>query len=146
MRIVGAWLTCDDGETRPTVRVGVEAADGSFVQTHFLIDSAADRSVLDAVLLNKLRLPSQPPPPGLTFQGVGGVSPFLVVTTVLELPRADGGVARVRGQFAAFTDPRATDLPLLGRDVLDHFDVIISRRRNEVLLLAPNHSYAVTSP
>ena len=27
--------------------------------------------------------------------------------------------------------------------VLNHFDVILSRRRNEVLLLAPNHQYRV---
>jgi hypothetical protein len=32
---------------------------------------------------------------------------------------------------------------ILGRDVLDNFDVILSRRRNEVLLLAPNHHYEV---
>jgi hypothetical protein len=27
--------------------------------------------------------------------------------------------------------------------VLDNFDLILSRRRNEVLLLAPNHEYHV---
>ena len=36
-----------------------------------------------------------------------------------------------------------TDLSILGRDVLNHFDLILSRRRNEVLLLAPNHHYRV---
>jgi hypothetical protein len=35
-------------------------------------------------------------------------------------------------------------LSVLGRDVLDNFDVIFSRRRDEVLLLAPNHSYTVS--
>ena len=39
--------------------------------------------------------------------------------------------------------PTATDLSILGRDVLNHFDVILSRRNNEVLLLAPNHRYRV---
>jgi hypothetical protein len=29
-----------------------------------------------------------------------------------------------------------TDLSILGRDVLNHFDVILTRRRNEVPLLA----------
>jgi hypothetical protein len=33
---------------------------------------------------------------------------------------------------------------ILGRDVLDNFDVIVSRRRDEVLLLAPNHRYEVS--
>jgi hypothetical protein len=34
-------------------------------------------------------------------------------------------------------------MSVLGRDVLVQFDVILSRRRNEVLLLAPNHQYRV---
>jgi hypothetical protein len=78
------------------------------------------------------------------LQGIGGASPHVLVTTVLELTRDDGGPARVRGEFAAFTDPAATDLSILGRDVLDNFDVITSRRRNQVLLLAGNHQYQVT--
>ena len=49
----------------------------------------------------------------------------------------------MRGEFAAFTDPAATDLSILGRDILNHFDVILSRRRNEVLLLAANHQFRV---
>ena len=48
--------------------------------------------------------------------------------------------------MAAFTDPAAADLSILGRDVLDHFDVIVSRRRNEVLLLATNHRYQIQPP
>jgi hypothetical protein len=30
---------------------------------------------------------------------------------------------------------------ILGRDILDHFDVIVSRRRDQVLLVAGNHHY-----
>jgi hypothetical protein len=51
----------------------------------------------------------------------------------------------VRGEFAAFTDPTATDLSILGRDVLENFDVITSRRSSAVLLLAGNHRYLITS-
>ena len=36
-------------------------------------------------------------------------------------------------------DVDATDLSVLGRDVVDHFDVLLSRRRNEVVLLAQRH-------
>ena len=39
--------------------------------------------------------------------------------------------------------PGPLDLSVLGRDVLDNFDLIVSRRRDEVLLLAPAHSYRV---
>ena len=41
------------------------------------------------------------------------------------------------------SDASATDMSILGRDVLNHFDLILSRRRSEVLLLAPNHQYRV---
>jgi hypothetical protein len=37
-------------------------------------------------------------------------------------------------------------MSILGRDVLDHFDRIVSRRQNEVLLLATNHKYRVEPP
>jgi hypothetical protein len=40
-------------------------------------------------------------------------------------------------------DPAASDLCVLGRDVTDNFDLILSRRRDEVLLLAPAHYYQV---
>jgi Aspartyl protease len=143
MLIRGEWWACSDAVIRPTLRIDALTVTGQPVNRRFLVDSAADRTVFSAALLGDLQLPTQPPPPALTFQGIGGVSPFVVVTTALELAREDGGLARVRGQFAAFTDPLATDLSILGRDVLDHFDVILSRRRNEVLLLAPNHQYAV---
>ena len=36
-------------------------------------------------------------------------------------------------------------MSILGREILDHFDVILSRRRNEVLLLTKEHSYRVVS-
>jgi len=51
-----------------------------------------------------------------------------------------------RSAYAASLLPlhaTATDLTILGRDVLDSFDVITSRRRNAVLLLADNHQYKV---
>ena len=145
MVFVGEWLTCDDGEIRPIIRIGVEAADQQLARARFLVDLGADRSVLDAALLKELNLPRQPPPPGLRLEGIGGASPFVVVTTVLHLLSDDGIPAKVKGEFGAFTDPSATDLSILGRDVLNHFDVIVSRRRNQVLLLAPNHNYVITS-
>jgi Aspartyl protease len=143
MLIRGKWWPCPDEVSRPTVRANLLAADGRLVSERFLVDSAADRTVFSAALQADLQLPGQPPPPALSFQGIGGRSPFVVVSTVLALDRDDGGVANVRGQFAAFIDPLATDLSILGRDVLDNFDVILSRRRDDVLLLAPNHQYVV---
>jgi hypothetical protein len=145
MRIVGSWLLCEDGVTRPTVRAQVLAADGTLVSEDFLVDLAADRSVFSAVLQTRLGLPTDPSPAGEALVGISGASTYVLVTSLVEFTRDDGGTARVRGQFAVFTDRQATDVSILGRDVLDLFDVICSRRRNEVLLLAGSHQYHVTS-
>jgi hypothetical protein len=75
--------------------------------------------------------------------GIGGQAGSVLVGLTLELLAVDGSIARFKSSFPAFLAPDASDIDLLGRDVLDHFDVIISYRRREVLLLAPNHSYQV---
>jgi hypothetical protein len=113
------------------------------VSESFLIDSCADRTVFSAYLLAKLNFTGNHAAAGMALKGVGGESAFVLVDTVLDFKRDDGGVVHIRGGFAAFTDPAATDLSILGRDVLNIFDVIVSKRRNEVLLLAGNHQYRV---
>jgi hypothetical protein len=142
MLVRGEWQLRDDGMMRPIVRARVEG-DGIQVAENFLIDSGADRSVLSAVLVTRLQLPARSAPPGFTLSGIGGTSAFVLVTTVMEFIRDDGGMVRVRGEFAGFTDPTATDLSILGRDVLDHFDLVLSRRHSEILLLASKHQYRI---
>ena len=143
MRIVGEWLTCDDLVRRPSVRGRVAGADGSYSEDQFLIDTGADRTVFSAALLARLGTVAVVPSAEIALQGIGGSSAFVLLSTVLELTRDDGGPAHIRGEFAAFIDPSVTDLSILGRDVLNHFDVILSRQRNEVPLLAANHEYRV---
>jgi hypothetical protein len=143
MRIVGEWLMRDDGVTRPVVRAKVAAADGTWERDIFLVDSGADRTVFSARLLWELRFPMTPSSGNSIRQGIGGVSDSVVVKTVVELTRDDGGVVDLRGEFAAFTDSTASDLSIFGRDILNLFDVILSRRRSEVLFLASNHQYRV---
>ena len=143
MRIPGEWQVCDDGVTRPLARAAVLDGDGHLIAEDSLIDSGADRTVFAPALLTRLRLPISSASTGVTLSGIGGASPFVVLTTAVEFLRDDGGAVRVRGEFAAFTDPTATDLSVLGRDVLDNFDLIISRRRSEILLLAPRHQYRI---
>jgi hypothetical protein len=143
MRIEGEWRVCDDGVTRPTLQARVQAVNGAFHLEVFLIDSGADRTVLSATALYKLGFSGNGPSLGVALQGIGGVSSHVLVNSMLEFTHDDGGAAHVRGEFAAFTDPKATDLNILGRDVLNNFDVILSHHRNEVVLLAPNHHYRV---
>ena len=143
MLITGKWQVGDDGVLRPLVRAAVSGMDGRLVADDFLIDSGADRTVLSAALLTRLSLPTRSAPSGTSLSGIGGGCAFVLVTSAVEFIREDGGVVRVRGEFAGFTDPAATDVSILGRDVLANFDLIISWRRSEVLLLAPRHYYRV---
>lgn len=143
MLIVGEWFTCDDGVARPVVQVRVRDHQGHFLTENFLVDCCADRTVLSAFLLARLNIPHQSPAAGTSLQGIGGASNHVIVVTALELTRDDGGPVQINGTFSAFCDPTATDLSILGRDVLDLFDVIVSRRRNQVLLVAGNHRYQV---
>jgi hypothetical protein len=143
MRIVGSWLLCEDGVTRPVVRVKVLGSDGRSHIDDFLIDSAADRTVFSADVLKGLQFTGNHSHPGFALRGIGGESPFLLVNAIVELTRDDGKPTRVHGEYAALTNPGATDLSILGRDVLYNFDLILGRCHKEVLLLAPNHHYCV---
>jgi hypothetical protein len=75
--------------------------------------------------------------------GIGGAAAYVIVEIAIELTRDDGGPAVVRGKFTAFTDTAASDMSVMGRDVLNNFDVVVSRPRSEVLLLAPRHGYRI---
>ena len=77
------------------------------------------------------------------MMGIGGASDFVLIPTEVEFTGDDGQVVRVRGDFAAFTDPAATDFSVLGRDVLENFDLIVSRRKDEIWLLRGTHRYRV---
>ena len=143
MRVVGEWLEAGDSDVRPTVRAQVIGGAGQVSSEQFLIDSGADRTVFSADLRRRLEVPFAHPADGLLLMGIGGGSAFVLVSAVLQLTRDDGRPINIRAEFAAFTDPSSTDVSILGRDVLDNFDVILSRRRDEVLLLAGNHRYHV---
>lgn len=143
MRIVGEWQAGEDGVTRPVLQASVRALDGTLEPDVFLIDSGADRTVFSANLLRRLGFPMTPVPGSSILLGISGVCESVVVKTVVELTRDDRGVVHMRGDFAAFIDFSASNLSILGRDILNLFDVILSRRRGEVLLLASNHQYRV---
>ena len=142
MRILGEWLLCTDGITRPFVRVQVPAVHGNLVSDTFLVDTGADRTVFTAAFLQALQI-AVTPVTGFNLTGIGGSSGFVEFGTYLDLPRADGGYIRVHGRFCGFSTANALDMNLLGREVLNIFDVITSRPRNAVLLLAPPTQYQV---
>jgi len=144
MLITGKWLPGTDGVSRPVIIVEVRGADGNLYPEPFLVDPGADRTIFRAYLWRSLRLQANPVGEGSILQGIGGSSRFVEVTTLIELPRQDGQPVQLEAPFAGSTDLDALDYSLLGRDVLDHFDLILSKRRNEILLVAGIHRYAVT--
>jgi hypothetical protein len=146
MRIVGEWFVCADGAKRPVLEGYAADVAGSDCRERFLVDTGADATVFAAGFAQRLGLPSQSPSPGVGLSGVGGAQAYVLVRTTLTLYAEDGSPARIQGDIAAFTDPAAADMSILGRDVLDYFDVIVSRRRDEVVLLATNHAYHVRPP
>ena len=143
MRINGEWMKCEDGVCRPMLRVEVLADDGSQYAEHFLVDSGADCTALRAELQRKLGLPEKSAPAGIDVSGIGGASSFVVVKTTLELACDDGVPVHFSGEIAALTSPQASDLSILGRDILDQFDVILSKPRDEVVLLSQHHHYQI---
>jgi hypothetical protein len=143
MQLLGSWRRFDDGITRPVISVAVVGREGRRCREDFLVDCGSDRTVLNAAMYDRLDLPSTLPTDETSLVGVSGHVSFVLVETALELPRNDGGVARIRGAFAAITDPAAVDLCILGRDVLNHFHLVLSFTQNEVLLLSGNHRYRI---
>jgi hypothetical protein len=106
------------------------------------VDPGADRTLLIAELTDNLRLPTKPLSDA-ELTGIGGGASSMLVNSAIEFKTVDSKSVVVRGELAILADARAIDLSILGRDVLNNFDVIISRHRNEVLLLAPRHAYQV---
>lgn len=143
MLIAGEWLVCDDEVTRPVITALVVAPEGQSQDEAFLVDSGADKTVFRAALMDRLQLPMISEPAGFTLTGIGGSSAFVPVMALLEFTGSDGRPVRVRGRNSVFINRASADMSILGRDVLDNFDLIVSRQHNEVLLLAPNHRYQI---
>jgi hypothetical protein len=130
-----------DGIRRPYIAVNVCSADGMWIPLPYLIDSGADATFLAASCLRQLgvatvNISEQ------TASGVGGKASHVQSSTALR-SKSPEGTNTFGGTVGVFTDPEASDTPVLGRDVLDHSRLIFDRGRNLILLLAPPHDYDV---
>jgi hypothetical protein len=73
MQIIGEWLLCTDGVSRPIVEARVAGTAGRAIDEHFLVDSGADRTVFSAALAGQLQLPVKQPPGSTALVGIGGL-------------------------------------------------------------------------
>lgn len=107
----------------------------------FLLDAGADRTVFEAAFASTLAPLALSAAQAPELGGVGGKVEGLFVQTRLALERQDRTLVFINGPFGVFTDPRSSDVSVLGRDVTNNFDVIYSFPQRQVLLLALPHGY-----
>jgi hypothetical protein len=141
MRVDGEWRLCDDGIERPVIRGRARAADGSWVQVPFLVDTGADRTVFSWGILQALSL--SPLATQERIGGVGGIVDSVAVDTAVQLFQHSGPDLTFHGQIAAVTDPAALDMSVLGRDITNRFAVIVDRPGSVVCLVGQWHHYVL---
>jgi hypothetical protein len=141
MLLAGHWLLCDDGVLRPIFRGRMAALHGPMVSVEFLADPGADRTVLCVAIVARLGLPTVPAP--VQLGGVGGSTVTVTIDMAIHLERNDGGTAVFRGKFAAFPEPEALDMSVIGRDISNLFALILDRPRDLVCMLGAGHTYSI---
>jgi hypothetical protein len=145
MRFEGAWRIGEDGRLRPVVLGLVADVAGVRHAVPFLVDTGADGAVLTCDALALLGFD----PGGLGdagIEGVGGQAPSVTVPTDVWLQWETGQYVLFRGPLLAFTDPTTLETSVLGRDILNHFAVIVDRPGDVVCRLVGNHRYVVQGP
>ena len=144
MVIAGEWVCDEDNVVRPYLWAHVTLPDGQDIHERFIVDSGADCCQLSYRLLVRLGIDVTAGGMRHALVGVGGRADLILIAAKLVFETMDGRTITVDGPYLGSTDPAALDLSFLGRDVLANFDLILSRRRNEVLVLGGQHTYAVT--
>lgn len=141
MRVDGYWQVDRAGAVRPVLEVGMTDASGRLIEVVFLIDTGADRTVLDHQTLADLGAGIGTT--GDYLHGIGGRIDAVSIDVPILLRRTDGHPVTIHGPFLASPDPAGLDQSVLGRDVLDHFALIIDRCGDVVTLLHAPHRYII---
>lgn len=142
MRISGQWIKSNGGIDWPIVLATIAGGRRIVSELPFLIDTGADQTLLSAEVAALLDLPSARL--GGALHGVGSVIDSVVVSTSITLRREDGIDVRFSGVFACCTQPEVLDVSVLGRDILNHFAVVVDHPARSVFLLRDRHHYSIT--
>jgi len=134
-----------NGIYRPYILAFVQSNKGEWVQYPFLIDTGADETFLPYETVQDLDLDLT----GIEVKDdVGGIGaqnvPYFKFKSGLKIIYGDS-VRIFKGEINVFLDPHASDVPLLGRDVLDNFVVIFDRIKERILLLDEEEEYLIKS-
>jgi hypothetical protein len=123
------------GAYRPSLTAYILSTDGKWVKHSFLLDTGADVTFLPQRSIAMLGISTAGVNVKNDVGGVGGQGvPYIDYQTQVRLISPEG-VRVLAGTVNVFLDPHATDVPLLGRDILDTFTCIFDRAKGHVLLL-----------
>jgi hypothetical protein len=134
MRINGYWARTTSGHTLPMFTIGVLRADGRWEDIRFFLDTGAERTVLCFDDFDLLGIEGTPAD-DLEFEGIGGRTPGRTLNTKFQFARTDGQTVVMNGPFAALSEPAASDLSILGRDILYNFALVMDRQSGVLCLL-----------
>ncbi len=131
-----------EGTHRPYFTSYILSSDGTWKKCIFLIDSGADVTFLPYGAIQSLEIDTSKVTIKDDVGGVGGYGiPYFEYETKLkfvgEHVKVFGGTVNI------FLDIHATDVALLGRDVLDEFVVIFDRRKGTIMLLDEECDYEI---
>jgi hypothetical protein len=110
---------------------------------YFQVDTGADCTAFAAATVALLGLPLQGA--ALQLGGLGGAAATFAVDASIRLFLTDGNTIVFKSHFAAFTDPAALAMSVLGRDITDLFALIVDRFGDVVCLLRQPHRYVIES-
>jgi len=68
-----------------------------------------------------------------------------MVGTHVRLPLAAGGGFAFKADFPAVTTMEALDMSVLGRDITNHFVLIVDRKQDVVCLVGQGHRYSIVT-
>lgn len=133
----------DAGTPRPYISADILSPQSDWVTIDFLVDTGADETFLDFSLIKRLKLETDGIDVKDDVGGVGGSGvPYFQIDSTLKLFSPEG-TKIFKGNINIFLDPHSSEVPLLGRDVLDNFVVIFDRRQKSVLLLDEEERYMI---
>ena len=120
------------GEWTPTYKVKFILDDGTESNVDMIVDSGADVTFIPKIVGEQLGLVRAPHEFVEEAKGVGSLVPYLLRQMTVEI---EGKTIQIRLLWGQ--DEQIEDV-LLGRlDVFDHFDVLFSQKKREVIFM-PN--------
>ena len=142
MIVEGRYVSID-GIYRPFVIASVLSPSGVWIHVPFLVDTGADATFLDYSCIAYLGIDVSSLPLKDDAGGVAGTLAYYDFPAQLRLEGEPNEAKIFSGNIGILTVPGASDTPILGRDVLDHFAAVFDRRKDRILFIAEPDSYRV---